>query len=42
MWDDKQKVEIPSDFDLARFADQTGASGRDNTGKLLFMALDLL
>ena len=38
-WDDRQKME---DFNLARFADQTGASGRDNTGTLPFMGLDLL
>jgi len=42
MWDDKRKVGILNDFDLARFADQTGASGNDNTGTLPFMALDLL
>ena len=42
MWDDRRKVGILNDFDLARFADQTGASGQDNTGTLPFMALDLL
>ena len=42
MWDDERKVGVLNDFDLARFADQTGASGRDNTGTLPFMALDLL
>jgi hypothetical protein len=42
MWDNRQKVGVLSDFDLARFANQTGASGRDNTGTLPFMALDLL
>ena len=42
MWDDKRKVGILNNFDLARFADQTGASGQDNTGTLPFMALDLL
>ena len=42
MWDDKRKVGILNDFDLARFADQDGASGQDNTGTLPFMALDLL
>ena len=42
MWDDKRKVGVLNDFDLARFADQTGASGQDNTGTLPFMALDLL
>ena len=42
MWDDEGKVGILNDFDLARFADQTGASGQDNTGTLPFMALDLL
>jgi hypothetical protein len=41
MWDDARKVGILNDFDLARFADQTGASGQDNTGTLPFMALDL-
>ncbi|KAF9641867.1 hypothetical protein BDM02DRAFT_3073239, partial [Thelephora ganbajun] len=33
---------VLNDFDLARFSDQAGASGRDNTGTLLSMALDLL
>ena len=42
MWDDRRKVGVLNDFDLARFADQTGASGQDNTGTLPFMALDLL
>jgi hypothetical protein len=42
MWDDARKVGILNDFDLAKFADQTGASGQDNTGTLPFMALDLL
>ena len=44
MWDDRRKVGILNDFDLARFrvADQAGASGQDNTGTLPFMALDLL
>jgi len=42
MWDDTRKVGILNDFDLARFADQVGASGQDNTGTLPFMALDLL
>ena len=42
MWDDKRKAGVLNDFDLARFADQAGASGQDNTGTLPFMALDLL
>ena len=42
MWDDRRKVGVLNDFDLARFADQRGASGKDNTGTLPFMALDLL
>jgi len=42
MWDDSRKVGVLNDFDLARFADQTGASGQDNTGTLPYMALDLL
>ena len=42
MWDDRRKVGILNDFDLARFTDQAGASGQDNTGTLPFMALDLL
>ena len=42
MWDDRRKVGVLNDFDLARFADQKGASGQDNTGTLPFMALDLL
>ena len=42
MWDDRRKVGILNDFDLARFADQRGASGQDNAGTLPFMALDLL
>ena len=42
MWDDRRKVGVLNDFDLARFADQRGASGQDNTGTLPFMALDLL
>jgi len=42
MWDDRRKVGVLNDFDLTRFADQTGASGHDNTGTLPFMALDLL
>jgi len=42
MWDDRRKVGVLNDFDLARFADQSGASGQDNTGTLPFIALDLL
>ena len=42
MWDNVQKVGVLSDFDLAKFEDQTGVSGRDNTGTLPFMALDLV
>ena len=42
MWDDRRKVGVLNDFDLAKFAGQTGASGQDNTGTLPFMALDLL
>jgi len=42
MWDNRRRVGVLNDFDLARFADQTGASGQDNTGTLPFMALDLL
>ena len=42
MWDDMRKVGVLNDFDLARFADQRGASGQGNTGTLPFMALDLL
>ena len=42
MWDDRRKVGVLNDFDLARFSDQRGASGQDNTGTLPFMALDLL
>ena len=42
MWDDRRKVGVLNDFDLAKFADQTGASGQDNTGTLPFIALDLL
>ena len=41
MWDDRRKVGVLNDFDLPRFADQVGASGKD-TGTLPFMALDLL
>ena len=42
MWDDKRKVRILNDFDFARATDQTGASGKDNTGTLPFVALYLL
>ena len=42
MWDDRRKVGILNDFDLAKLADQAGATGQDNTGTLPFMALDLL
>ena len=42
MWDDERKAGVPNNFDLARFADQTGASRQDNTGTLPFMAPDLL
>ena len=42
MWDDRRKVGVLNDFDLARFADQKGASGQDNTGTMPYMALDLL
>jgi hypothetical protein len=42
MWDERRQVGVLNDFDLARFADQKGASGHDNTGTLPFMALDLL
>ena len=33
---------ILNDFDLAKLANQAGATGQDNTGTLPFMALDLL
>ena len=42
MWDDRRKVGVLNDFDLAKFAGQAGASGQDNTGTFPFMALDLL
>ena len=42
MWDDKRKVGVLNDFDLAMFADQMGANGQDNPGTPPFMALDLL
>ena len=42
MWDDKRKVGVLNDFDLAMFADQMGASEEGNPGTLPFMALDLL
>ena len=42
MWDEVWKVGVLNNFNLARFAGQTGASGQDNTGTLSFMALDLL
>ena len=42
MWDNVRKVGILGGFDLARFVDQTSASGQDSTRKLPFMALDLL
>ena len=42
MWDDERKAGVLNDFDLAKFADQTGASRQDNTGTLPFMALDLM
>jgi hypothetical protein len=42
MWDERRQVGVLNNFDLARFADQKGASGHDNTGTLPFMALDLL
>jgi len=42
MWDDRRKVGVLNDFDLAKFAGQAGASGQENTGTLPFMALDLL
>ena len=42
MWDDERKAGVLNDFDLAKFADQTGASRHDNTGTLPFMALDLM
>jgi hypothetical protein len=42
MWDDKRKVGVLNDFDLAGFADRIGTSWQDNTGTLPFMALDLL
>ena len=42
MWDDERKAGVLNDFDLARFADRTDASGQDNTGMLPFMALDQL
>jgi len=41
-WDDRRKTGVLNDFDLARFADQAGASGQDGMGTLPFMALDLL
>jgi hypothetical protein len=42
VWDEVRKVGVLNNFNLARFAGQTGASGQDNTGTLPFMALDLL
>ena len=33
---------VVNDFDLARFAEMVDASGKDNTGTLPFMALDLM
>ena len=42
MWDDRRKVGVLNDFDLAKFVGQAGASGQENTGTLPFMALDLL
>ena len=42
MWDPVRKMGVLNDFDLAKFADQVGASGTENTGTLPFMALDLL
>ena len=42
MWDAERGVGVLNDFDLAKFANQVGASGKENTGTLPFMALDLL
>ena len=42
VWNDRRKVGILNDFDLARFADEDGASGKDNTGTMPYIALDLL
>ena len=42
MWDDEREVGVLNDFDLAKFADQTGTGGQDNMGTVPFMALDLL
>ena len=42
MWDERRKVGVLNDFDLAKFADKTGASGQDNTGTLPFMALEFM
>jgi hypothetical protein len=42
MWDDRLKVGVLNDFDLAKFENQEGPIGHDNTGTLPFMALDLV
>ena len=42
MWDDERQAGVLNNFDLARFADRTDASGQDNTGTVPFMTLDLL
>ena len=43
MWDTEQKVGLLNDFNLAGFANQEdGGTGQENSGKLTFMALNLL
>ena len=42
MWDPERKVGVLNDFDLAKCTTQKGGNGKENTGTLPFMALDLL
>ena len=42
MWDRKRKVGVLNDFDFAKLVGQTGVRGRDKTGTVPFMALDLV
>ena len=42
MWDPERKVGVLNDFDLAKCTTQKGGSGKENTGTLPFVALDLV
>ena len=42
MWDDRQKVDVLSDFDFPKFADQVDIGGESIMRTFPFLVLDLL